>query len=128
MTMVQQPAAAAPKIAAVKAIKTNALGLDKTAYKGRESTLCNGCGHDSISARIINAAWELGLDQQNIVKMSGIGCSSKTPASSEARALFKPILVNSKLRTDSRRQLRVNNADSRPRFKRARAGAHGAER
>lgn len=80
MTTVQQPSAGAAKVAAARAVKTNALGLDKTAYKGRESTLCNGCGHDSISARIINAAWELGLDQQNIIKMSGIGCSSKTPA------------------------------------------------
>jgi len=61
-------------------VKTNALGLDKNEYKGRESTLCKGCGHDSISARIINAAWELGLDQQQVIKLSGIGCSSKTPA------------------------------------------------
>jgi len=60
--------------------KTNALGLEKTAYKGAESTLCNGCGHDSISAKIIDAAWELGLDQRYIFKLSGIGCSSKTPA------------------------------------------------
>jgi len=63
-----------------KVAKTNALGLDKNEYKGRDSTLCKGCGHDSISARIINAAWELGLDQQQIIKLSGIGCSSKTPA------------------------------------------------
>ncbi|PJF31569.1 MAG: 2-oxoglutarate ferredoxin oxidoreductase subunit beta [Candidatus Thermofonsia Clade 1 bacterium] len=60
--------------------KTNALGLEKTAYKGAESTLCNGCGHDSISAKIIDACWELGLDQRYIFKLSGIGCSSKTPA------------------------------------------------
>lgn len=60
--------------------KLNALGLEKSAYKAGESTLCNGCGHDSISAKIIDAAWELGLDQSQIIKMSGIGCSSKTPA------------------------------------------------
>lgn len=60
--------------------KTNAIGLEKTAYKGGESTLCNGCGHDSISAKIIDACWELGLDQRYIFKLSGIGCSSKTPA------------------------------------------------
>lgn len=60
--------------------KTNLLGLDKTEYKGGNSTLCNGCGHDSISSRIINAAWELGLDQTQVIKLSGIGCSSKTPA------------------------------------------------
>jgi 2-oxoglutarate ferredoxin oxidoreductase subunit beta len=63
-----------------RAPKVNTLGLEKTAYKGGESTLCNGCGHDSISAKIIDACWELGLDQQHIVKFSGIGCSSKTPA------------------------------------------------
>ncbi|MDQ3249804.1 MAG: 2-oxoacid:ferredoxin oxidoreductase subunit beta [Chloroflexota bacterium] len=75
MTITQQRPTPAPK-----APKLNALGLDKNEYKGRESTLCKGCGHDSISARIINAAWELGLDQQQVVKFSGIGCSSKTPA------------------------------------------------
>jgi 2-oxoglutarate ferredoxin oxidoreductase subunit beta len=56
------------------------LGLEKTEYRGKPSTLCKGCGHDSISQRIINAAWDLGLDQTQVVKMSGIGCSSKTPA------------------------------------------------
>lgn len=75
MTMTQQR-----PTPAVRAPKTNSLGLDKNEYKGRESTLCKGCGHDSISARIINAAWELGLDQHQVIKLSGIGCSSKTPA------------------------------------------------
>jgi len=65
---------------APRAAKTNALGLDKTDYRGRPSTLCKGCGHDSISQRIINAVWELGLDQTQVIKLSGIGCSSKTPA------------------------------------------------
>jgi 2-oxoglutarate ferredoxin oxidoreductase subunit beta len=60
--------------------KVNIIGLEKTEYKGSNSTLCNGCGHDSISARIINAAWDLGLDQTQVAKFSGIGCSSKTPA------------------------------------------------
>jgi 2-oxoglutarate/2-oxoacid ferredoxin oxidoreductase subunit beta len=60
--------------------KVNLIGLEKTEYKGSNSTLCNGCGHDSISSRIINAAWDLGLDQTQVVKFSGIGCSSKTPA------------------------------------------------
>ena len=60
--------------------KTNIIGLEKTEYRGRDSTLCKGCGHDSISARIINAAWELGLPQHRVIKLSGIGCSSKTPA------------------------------------------------
>lgn len=58
----------------------NRLGLPKTEYRGRPSTLCKGCGHDSISQRIINVAWEQGLEQHNVVKISGIGCSSKTPA------------------------------------------------
>ncbi len=77
MSTVTQQARAAT---AARAPKTNALGLEKTEYRGRDSTLCKGCGHDSISARIINAVWELGLDQSQIIKMSGIGCSSKTPA------------------------------------------------
>jgi 2-oxoglutarate ferredoxin oxidoreductase subunit beta len=65
---------------APRAAKTNAIGLEKTDYRGRPSTLCKGCGHDSISQRIINAVWELGLDQTQVIKLSGIGCSSKTPA------------------------------------------------
>lgn len=60
--------------------KTNALGLSRTDYKGRPSTLCPGCGHDSISNQIISMAYELGLEQHNVIKLSGIGCSSKTPA------------------------------------------------
>lgn len=68
------------RAAAARAPKLNPIGLEKTAYKGADSTLCNGCGHDSISSRIINAAWEVGLEQTQVVKFSGIGCSSKTPA------------------------------------------------
>ncbi len=60
--------------------KVNALGLEKKAYQAAPSTLCKGCGHDSISQRIMNVAWELSLDQTQVVKMSGIGCSSKSPA------------------------------------------------
>lgn len=62
------------------AVKVNALGLDKNAYKAAPSTLCKGCGHDTISQRIMNVAWELNLDQTKVVKLSGIGCSSKSPA------------------------------------------------
>ncbi len=58
----------------------NSLGLQKTDYRGQPSTLCNGCGHDSISARIVDACYDLGLRQEEIVKFSGIGCSSKSPA------------------------------------------------
>ncbi len=72
MDRTKRPAARAPR--------TNALGLEKTEYRGSPSTLCKGCGHDSISQRIINAVWELGLDQTQVIKLSGIGCSSKTPA------------------------------------------------
>jgi 2-oxoglutarate ferredoxin oxidoreductase subunit beta len=60
--------------------RTNELGLDRKEYKGRPSTLCPGCGHDSISNQIISMAFELGLEQHNVIKLSGIGCSSKTPA------------------------------------------------
>jgi 2-oxoglutarate/2-oxoacid ferredoxin oxidoreductase subunit beta len=58
----------------------NAIGLERTDYKGGTSTLCPGCGHDSISNQIISMAYELGLRQEQIIKLSGIGCSSKSPA------------------------------------------------
>ena len=61
-------------------IKTNAIGLTREDYKGGKSTLCPGCGHDSISNQITSMAFDLGLEQYKIIKMSGIGCSSKTPA------------------------------------------------
>lgn len=76
----QATAAENPRQRPAATPKVNRLGLEKTEYKGSNSTLCNGCGHDSISARIVNAAWDLGLDQTQVVKFSGIGCSSKTPA------------------------------------------------
>lgn len=60
--------------------KTNRLGLTLADYKGAPSTLCDGCGHDAITSQIIKAAFELGLEPHNVAKMSGIGCSSKTPA------------------------------------------------
>lgn len=60
--------------------KTNSLGLSRNEYKGRTSTLCPGCGHDSISNQIISMAYDMGIEQHKILKMSGIGCSSKTPA------------------------------------------------
>src|SRR3972149_2601266 len=58
----------------------NLIGLTKADYKGFESTLCNGCGHDSISSQIIHACYELGIKPEGLVKFSGIGCSSKSPA------------------------------------------------
>ena len=60
--------------------KLNLIGLEKGDYKGRPSTLCQGCGHDSISSQIINVAFELSLPPYRVIKMSGIGCSSKSPA------------------------------------------------
>ncbi len=66
--------------------KTNALGLSREDYRGAKSTLCPGCGHDSISGQITSMAYDLGLNQHNIVKLSGIGCSSKTPAYFMGRA------------------------------------------
>jgi 2-oxoglutarate/2-oxoacid ferredoxin oxidoreductase subunit beta len=60
--------------------KTNKLGLEKSVYKGLDSTLCNGCGHDSISARIIDACYDLSISSERVAKFSGIGCSSKSPA------------------------------------------------
>jgi 2-oxoglutarate/2-oxoacid ferredoxin oxidoreductase subunit beta len=60
--------------------QTNALGLERTEYRGATSTLCPGCGHDSISNQIISAAYDLSLPMWKVAKFSGIGCSSKTPA------------------------------------------------
>ncbi|MBJ24165.1 MAG: 2-oxoglutarate ferredoxin oxidoreductase subunit beta [Euryarchaeota archaeon] len=61
-------------------IKLNVIDLPKDDYKGGPSSLCPGCGHDQISNVIIQAAWENGIQPEKIAKMSGIGCSSKTPA------------------------------------------------
>src|SRR5437016_4496442 len=63
-----------------RAPKVNLIGLEKVDYKGNESTLCNGCGHDSISAQIIAACFEMSINPTQMIKLSGIGCSSKTPA------------------------------------------------
>ncbi len=59
--------------------KTNLIGLTRDDYKGRPSTLCQGCGHNSISSQIIAVAYEMGLNPNQVVKLSGIGCSSKSP-------------------------------------------------
>ncbi|MFQ5654346.1 MAG: 2-oxoacid:ferredoxin oxidoreductase subunit beta [Planctomycetota bacterium] len=60
--------------------RENRLGLTKSDYQGPPSTMCKGCGHDRISEAITQAAFRLGLESHRVVKMSGIGCSSKTPA------------------------------------------------
>lgn len=60
--------------------KKNALGMTLNDYEGGLSTLCAGCGHDSITAALVQAFWELALKPEQVIKLSGIGCSSKTPA------------------------------------------------
>ncbi len=60
--------------------KVNRIGLEMVSYRGGKTTLCAGCGHNAISERIIEACFELGIDSSRIVKLSGIGCSSKSPA------------------------------------------------
>ena len=60
--------------------KTNRIGLDVQPYRGGKTTLCAGCGHNAISERIIDAFYEMGVDPRMVVKLSGIGCSSKSPA------------------------------------------------
>jgi 2-oxoglutarate ferredoxin oxidoreductase subunit beta len=60
--------------------KVNRLGLEIAAYKGHRSTLCAGCGHNAITERIIEAFYELGIEPHRVAKLSGIGCSSKSPA------------------------------------------------
>src|SRR3989449_2160352 len=60
--------------------KTNRIGLTVMEYKGGKTTLCAGCGHNAISERIIEAMYEMGVEPEFVIKPSGIGCSSKTPA------------------------------------------------
>ncbi len=59
--------------------KVNEIGLSRTDYKGRPTTLCQGCGHNSISSQIMAACYELSIQPENVIKISGIGCSSKSP-------------------------------------------------
>jgi 2-oxoglutarate ferredoxin oxidoreductase subunit beta len=66
--------------APVTAKKTNRIGLDVAPYRGSKTTLCAGCGHNAISERIIDAFFEMGVDPKRVMKFSGIGCSSKSPA------------------------------------------------
>ena len=60
-------------------LKKNSLGFTHRDYEGKISTLCAGCGHDSITAAIIEACFELSIQPHRVAKISGIGCSSKTP-------------------------------------------------
>ena len=74
MTYIAKPKVSHPKL------PRNDLGLTARDYEGAVSTLCAGCGHDSITAAIVQAVFELGIEPHTLGKMSGIGCSSKTPA------------------------------------------------
>jgi 2-oxoglutarate ferredoxin oxidoreductase subunit beta len=60
--------------------KPNRIGLELIDYKGSKTTLCAGCGHNAISERIIDACYEMGVDATQVIKLSGFGCSSKSPA------------------------------------------------
>ena len=73
MTYLLKPRLHHPSLAA------NELGFTRRDYEGSVSTLCAGCGHDSISAAIIQACYDLNLPPHRLAKLSGIGCSSKTP-------------------------------------------------
>ncbi|MCP5084336.1 MAG: 2-oxoacid:ferredoxin oxidoreductase subunit beta [Alphaproteobacteria bacterium] len=73
MSYIQKPTAFHP------ALKKNKLGLTRRDYEGAMSTLCAGCGHDSITAAIIEACFKLDLPAHRLAKVSGIGCSSKAP-------------------------------------------------
>src|SRR5690242_5099627 len=70
--MATTPSTPAPKI--------NRIGLSVMEYKGGKTTLCAGCGHNAISERIIDAMYEMGIQPERVAKLSGIGCSSKSPA------------------------------------------------
>jgi 2-oxoglutarate ferredoxin oxidoreductase subunit beta len=60
--------------------KINRIGLEVQPYRGGKTTLCAGCGHNAISERIIDAFFEMGIQPSQVLKLSGIGCSSKSPA------------------------------------------------
>ena len=66
--------------------KSNRLGLSVLDYRGGKTTLCAGCGHNAISERIIDALFEMGVQPERVAKLSGIGCSSKSPAYFLSRA------------------------------------------
>lgn len=63
-----------------RTVKVNLIGLSKADYKGNPTTLCQGCGHNSIASQIIQVAYDLNIRPHEIIKLSGIGCSSKSPA------------------------------------------------
>jgi 2-oxoglutarate ferredoxin oxidoreductase subunit beta len=74
MTFIAKPRVHHPSL------QKNDVGLTRRDYEGAITTLCAGCGHDSITAAVIQAFWELSIPPHKVAKLSGIGCSSKTPA------------------------------------------------
>ena len=74
MSFINKPKVAHPSL------PTNALGMTRRQYEGSMSTLCAGCGHDSVTAAIVEACWGLDMRPEQLAKLSGIGCSSKTTA------------------------------------------------
>src|SRR5580704_11359736 len=78
--MATTPATSAPVEAPKPAAKTNRIGLQVLDYRGGKTTLCAGCGHNAISERIVDAFYEMGIKPERLMKLSGIGCSSKSPA------------------------------------------------
>jgi 2-oxoglutarate ferredoxin oxidoreductase subunit beta len=68
-----------PAVSEAPHVQVNQVGLSKSDYRGAQSTLCQGCGHNSISSQIIAACYELNIVPESVVKFSGIGCSSKSP-------------------------------------------------
>ena len=66
-------------VSTTKPKKVNRIGLSRLDYKGKISTLCAGCGHDAISSQIMKAFYQMAINPHHVAKMSGIGCSSKTP-------------------------------------------------
>jgi 2-oxoglutarate ferredoxin oxidoreductase subunit beta len=67
-------------MATASAPRVNRIGIPVLDYRGGKSTLCAGCGHNAISERIIDAMFDMGVEPERVIKMSGIGCSSKSPA------------------------------------------------
>ena len=85
--MATTPATSAPIDAPKPAAKTNRIGLQVLDYRGGKTTLCAGCGHNVISERIVDAFYEMGVQPERLMKLSGIGCSSKSPAYFMSRSL-----------------------------------------
>ena len=75
----------------------NSLGYSLRDYEGSLSTLCAGCGHDSISAAIVRACYELSIEPHRVAKLSGIGCSSKTPTYFQVSSLIRQLRASSYL-------------------------------